>query len=69
MGMRGWDGCYDGRYIYSQGNDNVLYDHATDPHELTNLIDQSPDLVARKKSQLHVVMQKSGHPEADQFAN
>lgn len=67
MGMRGWNGCYDGRYIYSQGLDNVLYDHATDPHELSNLIDHSPDLVARKKKQLHAIMQQTGHPEPNQF--
>lgn len=60
-------GCYDGRYIYSQGLDNVLYDHATDPHELSNLIDHSPDLVARKKKQLHAIMQQTGHPEPNQF--
>lgn len=67
MGMRGWDGCYDGRYIYSQGNDNVLYDHARDPHELNNLIDQAPELVARQRTELHTVMRETGHPEPDQF--
>lgn len=68
MGMRGWDGSYDGRYIYSQGRETVLYDHAHDPHELINLIDNSPELVTQKKSQLHAIMRATGHPDSDRFS-
>jgi arylsulfatase A-like enzyme len=69
MGMRGWDGVYDGRYIYSEGNDNVLFDHENDPHELHNLTGSSPELVALKKTQLFEVMEQTGHPEPTRFAS
>ncbi len=68
MGMRGWDGFYDGRYIFSRGRDNVLYDHEQDPHELENLFPSDPATMRKMNQQLHTVMQKSGHPEVERFA-
>ena len=39
IGLTGWRAAWDGRYIYARGaNYNHLYDHQTDPHEMTNCI-------------------------------
>jgi arylsulfatase A-like enzyme len=68
MGMRGWDGVYDGRYIYSEGREHVLYDHHTDPHELHNLIQDAPTLAAKMKRRLGEVMMQTGHPDGSRFS-
>jgi arylsulfatase A-like enzyme len=68
LGMRGWNGVYDGRYIYSQGRDRVLFDHLRDPYELDNRIDSDPDMVRSMRTLLAQTMQRTGHPEPDVFS-
>ena len=34
----GWRAVWDGRYVFSPGIHNVLYDHESDPLEMENLI-------------------------------
>ena len=49
-----WEAVWDGRYLYSPGEYNVLYDHQNDPFEMENLIDS--DAHRFEKERLHALM-------------
>ena len=49
-----WRAAWDGRYVYFPGipgrkGGGWLYDHKTDPYEMTNLIDSTGHLDAKKR--------------------
>lgn len=62
LGLEGWDGVWDGRYVYSEGSTNCLYDHASDPYELDNLL-KDRRLVAVMQEKMRQAMLATGHPE------
>lgn len=62
LGLEGWDGVWDGRYVYAEGRYDCLYDHQNDPHELNNLIGDR-HLVAQMQAKMREAMLATGHPE------
>ena len=49
-----WRAAWDGRYVYFPGpirskKGGWLYDHKTDPHEMTNLVNSSEHLDVKKR--------------------
>lgn len=62
MGLHHWEGVWDGRHVYSEGDPHCLYDHLEDPFELTNLVDDTR-LAATMKDKMRAVMLATGHPE------
>jgi arylsulfatase A-like enzyme len=60
----GWRAVWDGRYIYSPGKFNILYDHQTDPHETRNLIHSNAhtNIVKRMRLLLLAMAEKTGDP-------
>ncbi len=63
-GSQGWRGVWDGRYIYSPQQFNILYDHQTDPHETRNLINSQihTDILKKMKHSLLTMAEKTGDP-------
>ena len=62
LGLRGWNGVWDGRHVYSEGNPHCLYDHRNDPFEQKNLVNDSR-LVATMQEKMRAAMSATGHPE------
>lgn len=61
MGLRGWRAVWDGRYLYSEGKPNCLYDHGLDPYELENRLDDTR-LVREMKEKLRLAAIESHDP-------
>ena len=47
--MGWWRAVWDGRYVYRPGPKGWLYDHQTDPHEMTDLIDSPGHAAVRRR--------------------
>ena len=68
MGLRGatqpdgWRAVWDGRYVFSPGIHNVLYDHESDPLEMENLID-APQISGEKKRLAGLLVQMAEKTE------
>lgn len=62
LGLQGWQGVWDGHYVYSEGNPACLYDHQEDPFELKNLIHDTR-LAKIMQDKMHTAMLATGHPE------
>jgi arylsulfatase A-like enzyme len=58
----GWRAVWDGRYIFSRGKYQVLYDHQKDPHEMENLYDSDRKLAARLNQRLLQLAGKTEDP-------
>ena len=59
-----WRAVWDGRYVYRPGNRGWLYDHQTDPHEMTNLIGSPEHAAVRKRlgQRLLELAEETGDP-------
>ena len=68
MGLRGasqpggWRAVWDGRYVFSPGIHNVLYDHESDPLEMENLID-APQISGERKRLAELLVQMAEKTE------
>ena len=58
----GWRAVWDGRYVFSPGIHNVLYDHESDPLEMENLID-APQISGERKRLAELLVQMAEKTE------
>jgi arylsulfatase A-like enzyme len=66
IGLGKWRAVWDGRFVYSPGPYNILYDHQADPYEMNNLYN-APESQAQRK-RLHELLVKVAQEINDPMA-